>query len=412
MAVTAKNIIVLGSATLSRLLGTLLLYALIARAFGPQDFGEFAFWYSIGIVCGALSDYGFAQQLLINLASKDEADAKNQAEDIVFGKFALVASFYSILVVALVVVTTDFYHFVWVSALLASTAAATLIEFFGVMLRARGKYEAESIRTFISTFGANSIAAVCGYFSENMLLVCFAMFGVRIVVCVFQYKAARECVKFNFSIFNIFDARRLLKVLRNGFLFAIDGAAVQLISNVDLLMAKLVLTPGAIGLYLAGTRLVQAALAGIPVLANIFVPQMVSAKENGIDKVPRLLIYLVLIVAAGAFGICYLFSEAVPRVMFGPEFNDMKDFMPLIGLIVAVRYVGSIDGFLLSVNYKQKARAVIHLTLLSMFLLGAVVYFYNFSVEPKALASFTLLLWVLVLLVFRVVALNSKMNRG
>ena len=52
---------VVAASTLSRLLGTLLLFALVARAVGPADFGVFAYSYAIGILAAAVSDYGFGQ---------------------------------------------------------------------------------------------------------------------------------------------------------------------------------------------------------------------------------------------------------------------------------------------------------------------------------------------------------------
>lgn len=396
-----KNLLAVGGATGSRLVGTLVLYGLLARMLGPAKFGEFTFWYTIGIVLGALSDYGFGQQILIRLAADTPERIKTEGERILVAKYLLVAILFTLAIAAAVIEAYGTVDMVWIIIVLLACACATLIEFFGVMLRARAQYQNEALRSFFATFVASVGAAVAGYLTDNLILTCSVMLAIRIAVLYFQYNAAKEAVNFEISSSSLRDISGSLNTLRGGLKFAADGGAMQLLTNIDVVIARYLLSSESAGIYMSGSRLVQAALAGVPVLSNVFIPTLVANRKNGNNLTPTLLSWVIFLVSTVAFLLFTLGSQTLPVLLFGPGFSSLSDILPILGIVVAARYLLSIDGFVLSIKERQLARAAVQLTL-AFLAIGCAATFEVFSTFTEVqLASIIALVGVIQLGLYR-----------
>lgn len=399
-----RNLLAVGGATGSRLVGILLLYALLARMLGPAKFGEFTYWYTIGIVLGALSDYGFGQQILIRLSADTTERIKEEGERVLVAKLILVFGFFAVALIVAILDQNERGNIFWIAPLLLACACATLVDFFGVMLRARGRYQNEALRSFMATFVASVGAAISGYLTDSLFVVCFVMLAIRIPVLYFQYFAAKEAVGFETNYKTLFNLRGASKTLNNGVKFAVDGGAVQLLTNIDVLIAKYILSSEAAGIYMAGSRLVQAALAGVPVLSNVFIPSLVAENKSGNNKTPRLMLVVIGVVGLLALVVFWIGAGFIPVMLFGESFASLSNIMPMFGLIVALRYLSSIDGFRLIIREKQFARVVIHIALVifvSMFILWFSLYDNFTEVELASSIAFAA---ILHLVAFRLVA--------
>ena len=403
-----RNLLAVGAATGSRLVGTLVLYGLLARMLGPAKFGEFTFWYTIGIVLGALSDYGFGQQILIRLASDTPERIKAEAERILIAKFFLVFIFFFAAILGAIFEEFGTINMVWIIILLLACACATLIEFFGVMLRARAQYQNEALRSFFATFAASVGAAVIGYLSNNLFVACLVMLAVRLGVLYFQYHAAKLAVNFEWRLSSLFEITVPLKTLRSGLKFAADGGAVQLLTNMDVVIAKFLLSSESAGIYMAGNRLVQASLAGVPVLSNVFIPSLVAANKNGDTGGRKFLTWVILSISILTF-VTFLFgANLIPTLLFGPGFLSLSNILPLLGVVVAFRYLSSIDGFKLSVKEQQGLRAITHFSLSVLTIVLTAIFWFFGSLSPFQLALVVSLVGAAQLVVYRILILRLR----
>ncbi|WP_153132488.1 oligosaccharide flippase family protein [Dechloromonas hortensis] len=401
------NLLAVGGTTASRLIGVLILYSLLARMLGPAGFGEFTYWYTIGILLAALSDYGFAQQILIRLVSDSSENIKTEGERLIAAKSILVGILFILAIVFSLFNSSDHKSLYWIIPLLIACAFATLIDFFGVMLRARGSYQNEALRSFFATFVASVGSATAGYFTNSLIVVCLVMLVVRMLVLYYQFLAAKYAVGFESKIAIFFDIRRAAKTLRSGFKFAVDGGAVQLLTNIDVLIAKYVLGSDAAGVYMAGSRLVQAALSGLPVLSNVFIPTLVAQKKTGIVKTPKLMLVAIAAVSMASPLIFWLGADVIPVLLFGNDFSTLANIMPIIGLIVALRYLSSIDGFKLIVFEKQKSRTFIHIALVVFIFAAISMLSISGGFSETKLALCIAAAAVIHLIGFRLVAMRS-----
>jgi len=402
------NLLAVGGTTASRLIGVLILYALLARMLGPAGFGEFTYWYTVGIVLGALSDYGFGQQILIRLSADSPEKIKQEGERLIVAKLILVMFFFLAALVFAIYQATEPESLYWIVSLMFSCACATLIEFFGVMLRARAQYENEALRSFLATFVASVGAAIVGYFFESLVVVCLVMFFVRLIVLFFQYAAAKNAVKFDGVFGLMFSIQEPLETLRNGFKYGADAGAGQLLSNIDVLLAKYLLTSESAGIYMAGNRLVQAALSGIPVLSNVFIPSLVVRRKNGIRETIPLLRMVVLFVSLSLVVVLYFGAPYIPGVLFGPRFLALSDFLPIFGVAISLRYLLTLDAFYLAINDRQIDRAIVQLIMVVISIICAAYFYHAGGFSGIILAYIMAFVGLIQLAVYRLLVFLIK----
>ena len=403
-----QNLFAVGGATGARLVGVLLLYAFLARMLGPAKFGEFTYWYTIGIVLGALSDYGFGQQILIRLSADTPERIKEEGERLVVAKLILVFLLYLIAFVFAIYDSIGGDNLFWIIPLLLACASATLIEFFGVMLRARAQYQNEALRSFFATFVASVGAAIVGYVFESLIVVCSVMLLVRLIVLYFQYAAAKEAVNFDNIFGLLFCISKPLSTLRNGFKYAADAGAGQLLSNIDVLMAKYFLSSESAGIYMAGNRLAQAALSGIPVLSNVFIPSLVARHKSGVRQNPLLLRGVVVFVSISSLLLFFFGADTLPIILFGPEFSALSNILPALGLVVALRYLLALDAFFLAINERQVERALVQIVMVVLSLGCAAILCSSKNFSGIELAYVMAVTGAVQLSIYRLMVFRSK----
>jgi O-antigen/teichoic acid export membrane protein len=146
--------------------------------------------------------------------------------------------------------------------------------------------------------------------------------------------------------------------------------------NLDALVVKHVLDSAMAGVYLAGTRLVQAAMAGIAVLASVFLPALSVAGLG--QKFRRMTLALVLLSSIGGCVIALIFGFGrswLPVTVFGNAFAPLAELLPVFGLFVMFRYIAAAPGFVLAVKGCQAVRASITgVSIVVSIVAGACLY--------------------------------------
>lgn len=390
------NISLAGACVAGRLLGTLAMYALLARALGPETFGEFAYWYTVGIILSAVSDYGFGNQLLSSLPVLDRSSARDELIRLAQGKAFLVllvfvvGAGFALLTTNAVGPTATINH-AWVYIVLLSGAASTQTDFFGWALKAKARFRLDTTHTMVGTALGNVMGGLVGYLTSSLALAATTMLVFRLTGLAFQFRAVSGLFDIYLSDFCRADWRSLIKILTGGRSFALDGIAVQMATNFDVLIARNFLDSHASGVYLAGSRLVQAALAGVPVLASVFIPQIAGHPEDRRAHLPKLFLATVLVIVVLIVSIFYSARNYLPLLIFGADFRELSLLLVPMGLSVAIRYVGSLPGTAL-IAMKEQRKRIKSLSL--TVLLGAIAV----TVLVLDLTSFTITSWSLSLI--------------
>lgn len=404
MSKAFRDLIIVGGTTASRLIGTLVLYGVFAREFGAAIFGKFAFWYSIGIFIGAISDYGFGQQILVQLSNHNRANQTPVANNLCAAKLFMVAMGF-IPTLSIAHLTTDtYYEATWISSIIIASVAATMIEFFGVMLRAQQLYAKESLRSFHASFTASLISAGIAIIYHDLLYACCALLAIRLIALIFQYNECKLIVGVRLSTSLHSNLREVLGTMKRGISFASDSIFGQVLANTDIFIAKHYFSEVDSGIYMAANRLLIAGISGIPVLSNTFIPKMVIDTRT----LPRLLIFSALGIAIIASAIFTLTPHLFATFIFGPEFSRLGDILPLIGAIISLRYLTSIDGMILSAKCRQNHRAIVTLFLITALIFTSYLITRFITLTPQLLLYVIAILWIIAAITYRAITANVK----
>ena len=404
---------VVAASTLSRLLGTLLLFALVARAVGPADFGVFAYWYAIGILAAAVSDYGFGQQVLRDLAGAGLPTARARAIGLLVAKGWVSCMVSSVAFIFALVSTSGPQESATALLLISAAMIGSVFDYLSMVLRSRAELRTESLLAGGMSIGASLAAGWAAYTYGDVLAASVLLLCVRVLFVVVQAR-----ILFG-SVLYVSNASRAKSspprtTLKRSAAFAIDNLALQLFANLDALLIKYLVDPHSAGLYLAGARLTQASLAGLPVIASIFLPMMsMVGNHAGTSKSIHKKAYLISLCAGlSMLAGCVILRSIAPTVLFGPTFGPVGELMPLFGIYLAIRYLAAAPGMALTSAGKQKSRAAI--TVLSvafsiayiggiyaggyvlelrnlcyMMIVGAAIQFAGYLVAGRGLAAQT-----------------------
>jgi O-antigen/teichoic acid export membrane protein len=372
-----SKLAIVGISTAARLLGTLALFALLARATGPEDFGVFSYWYAFGVLVGTITDYGFAQQLLRNLAGNTLDFAANEVKQLGKAKLWLVIGC-TVIAIAIALRTSGSIDEYAISIMLIlSGVLGSFYEFYAMVLRARQSYRLESRLSMANSLGGSVLAGVLGYQTQSIVIAAGALVLIKLISALLAYRTVfREVLP---AVSEVdFQKESVWVVLKRGFPYAFDNVATQMFGNLDAISSKHLLSGGGAGVYLSGTRLVQAALSGLPVIASVFLPALMSGEAAKVGRTQRFMYLLAIGVGALVFSLFFLLKDVLPSFIFGAAFSALGVLMPWFGLFIFFRYCAAAPGISLTAQGAQKTRSVITASSVVLTLL-ALATIYKFS---------------------------------
>ncbi len=347
------------ASTGARLVGVMGLYALMARALGPTGFGQFTYWYATGILLAALSDLGFGQRALTALAAGDDSDVRETFSSLLYARAVTIGPAFLIGLVWVASGSSDWHEAAMALLLLAACLVASVFEFLGIVMRARGAYGLETKQAIWSALVGNLVAGAAGYLTRSPIVAAAVMFAFRASALGLQLRVVYRQLGFAGPMLEVKHRLGLGNTLRSGAAFIADGAAVQAVGYVDVLLARVLLTEHAFGLFMACTRLMQALLTGIPIAASVFVPNLVRADQDRSSRVrQRALLYGLFGLLGVAFcGVLALGAPWIGASLFGRQFAELEAVLPIFGMAMAARYFAAAPGIDLTALGMQWRRA-------------------------------------------------------
>jgi O-antigen/teichoic acid export membrane protein len=270
--------------------------------------------------------------------------------------------------------------------LLAACLVASLFEFLGAVLRARGAYGLETRQALWSALAGNLLAGAAGYATQSELVAAIVMLAFRVTAISMQLGVVAKQLGITGSMVDSRHRREVFATLHGGLPFTLDGVAVQLVGYVDTLVAKLLMSEHSFGVYMAGSRLLQALLTGIPVLASVFVPNLVRASGDPM-AMRRQQLALYGLCSAGGFvlgGAILIGAPWIGAWIFGRGFVELASLLPVFGLAIAVRYFAAAPALELTARGLQLRRMWVNLCCTLLFVFVAMLP----QAEATSLRSF------------------------
>ncbi|GCL65115.1 lipopolysaccharide biosynthesis protein [Pseudaquabacterium pictum] len=368
----------------SRLLVGLLLFLLLARLWGPPQFGLFSFVFSFSALMALLVDFGFALYLLREVAARPEEAARLISEAF-RAKLLLMLAAVLLMVCASVAIGPTVLPPALVTPLFLAALAMSFSDFFAAPLRALGRFDLEAGLVTLANALQFALAGAVALHGGTPMQVAWAMVVSR---CFYLAMAWRAACKVTPAL-RLRDPVLLgpLSTLRRAWPYGVDGMLVTAWNQLDVVVVRALFGTQAVGLYSAGQKIVLGVGALAPVVGNVMIPRLsrlasdanprfwpTAAKTGGL-----------MALIGASFGLpLMLFPQQLADVMFGQSFQGLAALLPLFGAVLMLRYVAASAGVVITAAGFQSKRVVVQLVSLGVMagLLGLL------SVSQRQLDDF------------------------
>lgn len=349
-----KNTFFMGMTTLVRVLTGSVIFIILARIWGVEQFGMFMFWYSLSTLITLVVEYGFSYQIL------KEVGREPKSVEFVMKKFLSAKVGLTFFVLSMVFLMTPFItiendELVIFLYLLLGSIVYSFTDFHNVAFRALGLFNVETginIFSNIILFSFVSGMAFIGY-SPVVVAGTFLLSRViHLLITLHKYTSliGRPSVEFR--------ASEIASTVRSGLAYGVDVSVTNLYGNIDTILVKLVLGDAAVGVYQAGMRLVQSVLLFLPVFGNVYLPGLSHKKKSAAEFSELANNLQIKTVGIGLLcGVTFVFfGFDMTLFLYGTEYSQLAEIIPYLGLFIFLRFVVASYGVTLTASGLQVAR--------------------------------------------------------
>ncbi|KAB2964999.1 oligosaccharide flippase family protein [Zoogloea sp.] len=332
----------MGVTTLVRLLTSVFLFILLARAWSVSEFGEFMYWFTVSSVVVLIVDFGLSQSLLRDVGrSPDKAGGALRAA--LEGKLLLTTVVLLGCLGFCIAASLTFLQASLFFLLVMTGVVASFAEAMNATYRGLGLFQSETKIVLFSNLVYFLLAALCLYYFKTEVAVAMGMLASRVAHClismsVFRVAACDAPYSASFS--------RALLYVKKHFSFGLDAFLTNFYSSIDTILVQHYLGSGAVGIYQAGVRLMQGGNTFAQVLSNVYIPKIARSQGDGpalLSHMQGLLFFMVIV--GGAVSLVFsFFQDPVVALFYGERYQDLKGLLPFFGFLLFVRYVAAAYG--------------------------------------------------------------------
>lgn len=368
-----RNLLYTAIAIGSRLLTGLLLFLLLARMWGPEQFGVFSFLFSASAILALLIDFGFSAYILRE-ASSFPSDVAPLLHAAFWAKCSLVPVFVVVTGAAGWVMGVEAAPPLVFLPLIGAALVLSFCEFFIAPLRALGRFDIESA----VVVGSNvlqfvTVGCAAWFYEAGPATAAWALLFCRMFFLVAAYSAAMHVV----------GALKLLPPSPNAakatferlWPYGVDGFLTTAWSQLDVLMVRLLYGVETVGIYSAGQRLVQGLASLAPVVGNVMVPRLTQAFGSGSAQLRSDVRLTHLMLGGMGFLLALplvLLAKPLVNALLGEQYTELVDLLPWLGLLVFVRFIAASAGVVITAIGMQRRRVAVQMVALSTLVVTSI----------------------------------------
>ncbi|WP_374278291.1 lipopolysaccharide biosynthesis protein [Azonexus sp.] len=353
-----KNFLFTSISIGSRLLTGLVIFVLLARLWGPTDFGVFSFVFSACALLTLIVDFGFAGYLLREVGA-EPGKAGRLIKDALWAKLSLLIILLLAASATGALLGAPVFPLQLALPLLLAAITLSFADFFLAPLRALGRYDAETgivtstnalqfvIAGSVACSGGSPIAVAWAFFASRMFYLTLAIHVLRRVIPSLSLGKS--------------GATAPHRTFKRVWSYGIDGALTTAWGQLDVIVVRALYGTQAVGIYAAGQKIVQGVSALAPVVGNVMIPNLARQARSGDPRFQR----TSMLTAAAMLGIGGLFAapmlampEQVSALLFGDKFQGLGQLLPFFALILALKYLAAGAGIVITSAGLQAKRVI------------------------------------------------------
>lgn len=355
----------------SRLLTGLLLFVLLARLWGPADFGLFSFVFSLVAIIVLLVDFGFAGYLLREVGAAPE-HLSQLFHDGLFAKSWLLLPCLTVAAIAAWVLDEAAPAMLLLPLLLAALLLS-YADFCIAPLRALGRYDIETGVVVSANFAQFLLAGAVAWQGGGPVQVAWVIVLSRLGYLALAWISLRRTAP------AVRGGQRSGEGLRSTFRrilpYGVDGLLTTAWSQLDVVLVRVLYGVQAAGIYVAGQKVVQGAAALAPVVGNVMIPKLARQASRADAELPATAARTRMLMWATGLTFALpllLVPDFLAALLFGPAYAQLGELFRLFGVVLMLRFVAAGYGVLVTAVGLQAKRVKAQIIGLSSMLLMAL----------------------------------------
>lgn len=368
-----RNFIYTGIGIGSRLFSNLVLFVVLARYWGPADFGRFSFLYSLSALTGIVVEYGLQTYIMRELDSTDQVKSRGVLSDALCLKL-LLTPIYVLIAFLAAFLSPDFREIQLFIPIVLATILSSFSEFFVAAIRASGNYDKELRVVLFGNLSQFGLAIATVALVGAPVLVVWAMVAGRTAYLLKAVISLPVSIRPQYPQELSFNA--LWSQICRTTAYAVDGFLTTVWTQLDLVLVNHLYGAHTTGLYAAGQRIVQGVSALAPVIGNVMLPRLATlarSADQGLN--PTAVKVLLMMSLTGAVFAAPLIAAPghLSHLLYGEKFTDLPALLPLLGALLIARFCAGGAGLVITALGLQKARVKTQTIGFSMFLLLVLI---------------------------------------
>jgi O-antigen/teichoic acid export membrane protein len=394
----------MASSTYLRIGSQFIVFLVLARILGPEQFGLISYWMSVAMLASLPINYGFGIQLL-----RDASCAPERAVSVVADMFA--AKSFLMIVVSLLAAFFSWQFADRIDILLLfmiMAIAESFIDFFNYVLRSLGHFGEEARLAFISSFFQFLLLLSIAFAFRNAVWVAFGYAASRIFTLLLTLRIVNRYMSLN-NIGSYLAFHTIPRTLLSGFPYAADMGVSTLNSVLDNVILKQLADVRSVGVYQAGARLMLGGTTFATVISNVYLPKVSALDCDSFEYLKTIdKMNLMSICAGGILGLVFAFGNTlIVNILFGPDYQQLGELLPWFGLVLVLRYIAASCGVNLTASGHQIMRVIANGAYLACFLASSVLLISRFGTVGILMAT-TLATLVLITSYILSLLLNKR----
>jgi O-antigen/teichoic acid export membrane protein len=339
----------------TRLAANLLIFVLLARLWGSETFGAFMYPFVVTTILGLAVDYGYGIQVVKDIG-KDETALDAVMARAFLSKLLL---FGLTAIVAVAIALTDRESTLVFCLLFLGAAANSFAMLFNYAIRALGRFARESGNNIVLNVLPVVMVTAAAVWGYGPLGVAIALLLARILGFGFSYWVyMREVGPLELKGVSRHD---VVVALKEGFPFGVYMTLSVLYLQLDTLLIKHLIGSASVGVYQSGIRILMAGLIFADAINSAFLQRLsglIGERSKFMTSAKTMVRWQLF------FGTCGLivfnhFGQALVHLIYGEGYRELYALMPLIGIVLWLRYWGSGWGLQLTISNQQSKRVLI-----------------------------------------------------
>lgn len=340
-----------------RFLSTALLYIILARALGVEEFGRFIFALAFTGIFFTFIDYGFSL-FIVKEASQKPERITNLVKSIINSKLLLSIFFTVVLFITLKFLnypkdTVIIVAILWLAAIFYSFGF-----FFNNVFRGLNKFQYETYPTILLNAAQFTIVGIFLLLGFKTLFVAIAYLLSRILYFAYStYLINTKVEKISFTP----NFSESIKNLKKAWPYGIHAILATLYFQIDTVFLSYFKGNVEVGYYQAAMRILMASMIIYEAIVSAFFPLVGESIKNDKKAFERYasLLNKIVIFTGAALGLgIFIFSDLIITLLYGKEYLSSIIIMKILAGVIFLRFLGAGYALFITVAEGQTFRAI------------------------------------------------------